>query len=341
MSIKVDTITKNYGSQKALDAVSFEIAPGEVVGLLGPNGAGKSTIMKILTCFIPPTSGDASVCNYDVLEQSIEVRKKVGYLPENNPLYLDRYVKEFLTFIAGIQHQPAPDDYRDGSRLLITIGTALSQLWPVKRFWPIPNSRWTTEKRQKRIAEMIEITGLRAEQHKKIGALSRGYRQRVGLAQALFHDPEVLILDEPTSGLDPNQLLEIRALIREIGREKTVMLSTHILQEVEAICSRAIIIHKGKIVADDSTSNLQHIATSRTIVHVEFNSAADPVKLKMIPGVTDVKQLEADRWQLATDPAKDVRADVFKFAVDNNIAVLSLHREEQKLEEVFQELTKN
>ena len=306
MSIKVKAITKNYGAQKALDTVSFEIAPGEVVGLLGPNGAGKSTIMKILSCFIPPTSGDASVCNYDVLEQSIQVRKKVGYLPENNPLYLDLYVKEFLTFIARIQHQ--------SSRV----------------------TRYAS-----RVNEMIELTGLGAEQHKKIGALSRGYRQRVGLAQALLHDPEVLILDEPTSGLDPNQLLEIRALIREIGKKKTVMLSTHILQEVEAICSRAIIIHKGKIVADDSTSNLQHLATSRNIVYVEFNSAADPVKLKIIPGVIDIKQLETHKWRLVTDPVTDVREDVFKFAVENNIAVLSLHREEQKLEEVFQELTKN
>ena len=306
MSIKVKAITKNYGAQKALDTVSFEIAPGEVVGLLGPNGAGKSTIMKLLSCFIPPTSGDASVCNYDVLEQSIQVRKKVGYLPENNPLYLDLYVKEFLTFIARIQHQ--------SSRV----------------------TRYAS-----RVNEMIELTGLGAEQHKKIGALSRGYRQRVGLAQALLHDPEVLILDEPTSGLDPNQLLEIRALIREIGKKKTVMLSTHILQEVEAICSRAIIIHKGKIVADDSTSNLQHLATSRNIVYVEFNSAADPVKLKIIPGVIDIKQLETHKWRLVTDPVTDVREDVFKFAVENNIAVLSLHREEQKLEEVFQELTKN
>jgi ABC-2 type transport system ATP-binding protein len=306
MSIKVNAISKKYGAQKALDAVSFEIAPGEVVGLLGPNGAGKSTIMKILTCFIPPTSGEASVCNFDVLEQSIEVRKKVGYLPENNPLYLDLYVKEFLTFIARIQHQ---------------------------------SSRVT--RHASRVNEMIELTGLEAEQHKKIGALSRGYRQRVGLAQALLHDPEVLILDEPTSGLDPNQLLEIRALIKEIGKEKTVMLSTHILQEVEAICSRAIIIHKGKIVADDSTANLHNIVTSRTIVYVEFNSAADPVKLKRIPGVIDLLKLDAERWQLATDSTKDVRADVFKFAVDNNLTVLSLHREEQKLEEVFQELTKD
>jgi ABC-2 type transport system ATP-binding protein len=306
MSIKVNTITKNYGSQKALDAVSFEIAPGEVVGLLGPNGAGKSTIMKILTCFIPPTSGEATLCNFDILEQSIEVRKKVGYLPENNPLYLDLYVKEFLTFIEGIQHR---------------------------------SSRVT--RHASRVNEMIELTGLGAEQHKKIGALSRGYRQRVGLAHALLNDPEVLILDEPTSGLDPNQILEIRALIRDIGKEKTVMLSTHILQEVEAICSRAIIIHKGKIVADDSTGNLQHIAGARVTVRVEFNGTTDAVKLKKIPGVIDVKHLDANNWQLFADPAKDIRADVFKFGVDNNLAVLSLHREEQKLEEVFQELTKN
>lgn len=306
MSIKVNAITKNYGTQKALDAVTFEIAPGEVVGLLGPNGAGKSTIMKILTCFIPPTSGEASVCNFDILEQSINVRKKVGYLPENNPLYLDLYVKEFLTFIARIEHQP---------------------------------SRVT--RHVSRVNEMIELTGLGAEQHKKIGALSRGYRQRVGLAQALLHDPEVLILDEPTSGLDPNQLLEIRALIKKIGMEKTVMLSTHILQEVEAICSRAIIIHKGKIVADDSTAHLQHLVGSRTIVHVEFNAAADPLKLKMIPGVVDLLGGEDNTWQCVTESAKDIRADVFKFAVDNNLTVLSLHRGEQKLEEVFQELTRN
>jgi ABC-2 type transport system ATP-binding protein len=306
MSIKVNAVTKIYGTQKALDAVSFEIAPGEVVGLLGPNGAGKSTIMKILTCFIPPTSGKASVCDWDVLEQSIEVRKKVGYLPENNPLYLDLYVKEFLTFIAEIEH---------GSSRVTHYAS--------------------------RVNEMIELTGLGAEQHKKIGALSRGYRQRVGLAQALLHDPEVLILDEPTSGLDPNQLLEIRTLIREIGKEKTVMLSTHILQEVEAICSRAIIIHKGKIVADDSTANLQHIVGATSVVHVEFNGAADPVKLKNIRGVSSIKQAGTNTWRLVTDPLRDVREDIFKYAVDNNLAVLALHLEEQSLEEVFQELTKN
>jgi ABC-2 type transport system ATP-binding protein len=338
MSIKVNSITKNYGSQKALDAVSFDIAPGEVVGLLGPNGAGKSTIMKILTCFIPPTSGEASVCNFDILEQSIEVRGKVGYLPENNPLYLDLYVREFLNFIAGIEHQTAVSSRQSA------VSSPKSQVGKpgvLEFFRPLFRGKMTAGQIRKRIDEIIELTGLTAEQHKKIGALSRGYRQRVGLAQALLHDPEVLILDEPTSGLDPNQLLEIRSLIREIGREKTVMLSTHIMQEVEAICSRAIIIHNGKIVADDSTTNLQHLAKSRTVIHVEFNSAIDPQKLKKITGIVEVKKLDGSRWILITDPLKDIREDIFKFAVDNKIAVLSLHREEQKLEEVFQELTKN
>ncbi|MES1224965.1 MAG: ATP-binding cassette domain-containing protein, partial [Bacteroidota bacterium] len=207
MSIKVNNITKIYGKQKALNDVSFEVSPGEIIGFLGPNGAGKSTMMKIITCFIPQTSGSVSVCGYDVIENSIEVRKCVGYLPENNPLYLDMYVKEYLEFIAGLHH----------------LG---------KRTWP-------------RVSEMIEITGLQLEQKKKIGALSKGYRQRVGLAQALIHDPKVLILDEPTTGLDPNQLTEIRYLIKSVGKEKTVMLSTHIMQEVKAVCDRVIIINKG------------------------------------------------------------------------------------------------
>jgi ABC-2 type transport system ATP-binding protein len=317
MSIKVQEITKIYGKQKALDAVSFEIQPGEVVGLLGPNGAGKSTLMKILSCFIPPTSGDASVCNFNILEESIEVRKKVGYLPENNPLYLELYVKEFLRFIAGL-HLKAESQ---GTKSDIT----------------------------RRISEIIEITGLGAEQHKKIGALSKGYRQRVGLAQALIHDPEVLILDEPTSGLDPNQLLDIRNLIKTIGERKTVMLSTHIMQEVEAICDRVIIIHKGKIVADDTTSNLQHIASSTNIIRVEFNTRTDLEMLKKIPGVLEVRRITeagqkgatSEHLKLSSDPSVDIRPAVFKFAVDNNLTVLSLIKEELKLEEVFQDLTKN
>jgi ABC-2 type transport system ATP-binding protein len=303
MSIKVVEITKIYGKQKALDNVSFEIAPGEVVGLLGPNGAGKSTIMKILTCFIPPTSGEASVCNFDILEQSIEVRKKVGYLPENNPLYLDLYVEEFLSFIYGILHNSA--------------------------------------RNPKRIAEIIELTGLQSEQHKKIGALSKGFRQRVGLAQALLHDPDVLILDEPTSGLDPNQLLEIRSLIKTIGREKTVMLSTHIMQEVEAICDRAIIIHKGKIVADDSTQNLHHITSSLNVIRVEFSSPIDVGLLAKINGVKGVIPLSPVSFQLTAQTSVDIRPDVFRFAVEQNLTVLAMQKEELRLEEVFQELTKD
>ena len=215
MSIKVNNITKIYGRQKALDNVSFTINAGEIVGLVGPNGAGKSTMMKIITCYLPQTSGNALVCGFDVVEHSIEVRRKVGYLPEHNPLYLDMYVKEYLEFISGI--------HKLGS-----------------------NSK-------KRIAEMIDITGLEVERKKKIGALSKGYRQRVGLAQALIHNPEVLVLDEPTSGLDPNQIIEIRNLIKKIGKEKTVLFSTHIMQEVEAICDKVIVIDNGKIVANKTT----------------------------------------------------------------------------------------
>ena len=315
MSIAVNNITKIYGTQTARDSVSINIHPGEIVGLLGPNGAGKSTLMKILSCFIPPTSGEASVCDFDVLEQSIDVRKKVGYLPENNPLYLDLYVKEFLAFVAGT-HQLK--------------GSIKS-----------------------RVEEIITLTGLQLEQHKKIGALSKGYRQRVGLAQALIHDPEVLILDEPTSGLDPNQLAEIRHLIKEIGKEKTVMLSTHIMQEVEAICGRAIIIHKGKIVADDATENLQKITVSKTMIRVEFSSEVGEPVVQLIPGVKEMmpqkqqagqeksKNPSSSVWLLESEPGLDIRAEVFKFAVDKGLTVLSMQKEEQKLEEVFQELTKN
>lgn len=344
MSILVNNITKIFGRQKALDSVSLEIKPGEIVGLLGPNGAGKSTLMKILTCFIPPTSGDASVCGFDILEQSIEIRRKVGYLPENNPLYTDLYVNEFLNFIAKINH----GDKSQKSEVRSTKASTKLDL----------RSGISTD----RIKEVINLTGLEAEQHKKIGALSRGYRQRVGLAQALLHDPEVLILDEPTSGLDPNQLLEIRSLIKAIGKEKTVMMSTHIMQEVEAICDRAIIIHKGKIIADDTTRNLQHIDGSRAVVKVEFSSAVSADLLKKIPGIADAEVPQTGTeyrisnnehripdeknpvsciWHLSSESGQDIRGDVFKFAVDNHLTVLSLQLEDQKLEEVFQALTKN
>jgi len=301
MSITVSRITKIYGKQIVLDNVSFRIAKGEIVGLLGPNGAGKSTLMKILTCFIPPTSGEANIKDFDVIEQSTEVRKLIGYLPENNPLYLDMYVKEYLGFIAGIHK------LGKGSHL--------------------------------RVAEMIELTGLGPEQNKLIGMLSKGYRQRVGLAQALIHNPEVLILDEPTSGLDPNQLLEIRNLIKTIGKEKTVMLSTHIMQEVEAICDRAIIIHQGKIVADDSTAHLSHFRTG-VIITAEFDQVVGSSSLLKIKGISKAVNISANVWQLHAGGEEDIRPHIFNFAVENGFTVLSLHREEQKLEEVFQQLTK-
>ncbi|MEW6470268.1 MAG: gliding motility-associated ABC transporter ATP-binding subunit GldA [Bacteroidota bacterium] len=300
MSIKVEQITKFYGEQKALSEVSFEIQSGEVVGFLGPNGAGKSTMMKILTCFIPQSAGNAWVCGYDVSEQSMEVRKNVGYLPEHNPLYLDMYVKEYLGFIARLHK---------------------------------------TGNTQALVAKMIEVTGLQAEQKKKIGALSKGYRQRVGLAQALIHDPRVLILDEPTSGLDPNQLAEIRTLIKTIGREKTVMLSTHIMQEVEAVCDRVIIINKGRIVADQATAELQKGSGNKQVITVEFDKPTTRSALKNISGVQDAKNVSGNTWQLICAMDKDIRADIFQFAVSSGLAVLTIQREEQSLEDVFKELT--
>lgn len=302
MSINVQNITKKYGKQKALDKVSLEIKSGEIVGLLGPNGAGKSTLMKILTGFIPPTSGDAFVCGFDVREQSLEVRKKVGYLAEQNPLYDEMYVREFLTFIAGL-HQLGKD-------------------------------------KKSRVDQMIEITGLEAEYNKKISALSKGYRQRVGLAQALMHNPEVLILDEPTSGLDPNQILEIRNLIKKIGKEKTVMLSTHIMQEVEAVCDRSIIINKGNIIADDLTANMHHLLKKRNTITVEFNTNVDNDYLKKIPGVLKVTPKRGNVWEIESDENVDVRSEIFKFAVKSNLEVLSMHKEILSMEDVFHQLTK-
>lgn len=300
MSIIVENITKKYGEQKALDNVSFNIKAGEIVGLLGPNGAGKSTMMKIITCFIPPTDGIVSVYGNDIFEHSLEVRKKVGYLPENNPLYLDLYVKEYLEFVAGI--------------------------------YKIKNIK-------ARVDEMIELTGLQIERKKKIGALSKGYRQRVGLAQALIHNPDVLILDEPTSGLDPNQLAEIRNLIIEIGKEKTVMLSTHIMQEVEAMCDRVIIIDKGKIVADASTIELSKKSIGKTALLVEFNKPVDVDLLKSVEGVKDI-ELKSDGIYSIKVESDDVREHIFNFAVKNNIAVLSMQQTGKGIEDVFQQLTK-
>ena len=270
MSIKVKNITKLYGSQKALDNVSFEVHTGEVVGFLGPNGAGKSTLMKIITGNISATGGKAFVNDIDVEVNSKAVREKIGYLPENNPLYTDMYVKEYLEYTASI--------YKLG--------------------------RETKE----RIKEIIKMTGLTDEQHKKIGALSKGYRQRVGLAQALLHDPEVLILDEPTSGLDPNQIVEIRNLISEAGRKKTVLLSTHIMQEVEAVCDRIIIIDKGKIKADDSKKDIYSRVEKKTsTIMVEFDVDVEAEMLKFIRGATDARWLEGKTYLVEAPHYEDIR----------------------------------
>ncbi len=300
MSVIVENITKIYGSQKAVDNVSFKAEPGKILGFLGPNGAGKSTTMKIITCFIPASSGKVSVCGFDTETQSMEVRKKIGYLPEHNPLYLDMYIKEYLEFIAGVHK---------------------------------------IENVKSRIAEMIKMTGLEREQHKKIGQLSKGYRQRVGLAQAMLHNPEVLILDEPTSGLDPNQLTEIRKLIREIGKQKTVILSTHIMQEVEAICDQVVIINKGKIVANDDTKNLQSHSLGEYVFRVEFNQSIEKNKLESIKGVKSAQFVNSNVWLLTTNNDEEVRAAIFEFAVKNNLVLLSIQKEEEKLEEVFRRLT--
>ena len=303
MSIKVKELTKIYGQQRAIDQISFEIKTGEIVGFVGPNGAGKSTTMKILTGFTPPSSGEAKINDLDLIEHSLEIRKHIGYLPENNPLYLDMYVKEYLEFVAGI--------YKLGNKTNV------------------------------RIKEIIEHTGLSIEQNKKIGTLSKGYRQRVGLAQALIHDPALLILDEPTSGLDPNQIIEIRNLISEVGKEKTVMLSTHIMQEVEAICDRIIIINKGKIVADESIDSI-YLQTKDLFVTVvvEFNKDADQKQLETIELVDKVAKLDDKNWLIQSSSSEDIRQHIFNFAVKSNLAVLSMQKKEKSLEEVFQELTK-
>lgn len=300
MSIQVNNVTKLYGEQKALNNVSFEIGSNEIVGFLGPNGAGKSTMMKILTCYIPASEGKAKVCGFDTQEQSIDVRKQLGYLPEHNPLYLDMYVKEFLEFVGGL--------------------------------YKVNNIK-------NRVKEMIDITGLQIEQNKKIGALSKGYRQRVGLAQAMIHDPKVLIMDEPTTGLDPNQLEEIRGLIKKLGKQKTVMLSTHIMQEVEAVCDRVIIINKGEIVANDNTQALQQ-NTTKQVITVEFDKEVSQKQLLGLNGVEDAVIAGTNTWKIIANTDVDVRKELFNYAVKNDIGISTLNREEQKLEDVFKQLTK-
>lgn len=301
MSVKVSGLSKVFGEQRAVDKVSFAARKGQVLGFLGPNGAGKTTTMKIITCYMPQTEGQVEVCGYDVKENPMEVRRKIGYLPEHNPLYKDMYVKEYLHFMAAVHKISTP---------------------------------------ARRISDMIEMTGLGKEQHKLIGALSKGYRQRVGLAQAMLHDPEVLILDEPTSGLDPNQLVEIRSLIKQMGREKTVIFSTHIMQEVQALCDQVIIINKGKIVADDPIERLQDKVSEQTLTSVEFLQVVDAGILQKIGGVKSVRNIGKNRWQLISENNRDVRAEVFKYAVSNNLTLLELHKEISSVEDVFQTLTK-
>ena len=300
MSVETRQITKLFGKQKALDGVSFSIKKGELVGFLGPNGAGKSTMMKIITGFLPSDSGEVTVNGQQIESKNLEIRKNIGYLPENNPLYADLYVKEFLEITGG--------------------------------FYKLKNIKH-------RVAEMVALTGLGDEQHKKIRALSKGYKQRVGLAQALIHDPSVLILDEPTTGLDPNQLEEIRNLIREISQEKTVMLSSHIMQEVEAICNRVIIINKGKIVADGGIAEIKNGKIKRNqVVIAEFSGHVTSEKLMDVEGVKNVV-LNGNTWEIESAADKDIRPNIFQFAVRNNLTLLTLNEKQQNLESIFHQLT--
>lgn len=302
MSVVVKNLTKRYGTQMALNGISFSAKKGEILGFLGPNGAGKSTCMKILTGYIPPTDGDAEVAGFNIHSDTIKMREKVGYLPENNPLYKDMYVKEYLYFVADI---------------------------------------YTIKNKKQRVAELIEQTGLTDEQQKVISSLSKGYRQRVGLAQALMNDPEVLILDEPVSGLDPNQLVEIRHLIKSISKEKTIILSTHIMQEVEALCDRIVIINKGEIVADDTVAVLQDKMRGRPMFEVEFQKAVSLNDLKKMNQLESARSEGSDkRWQLTFKAAtEEPGAMVFDYAKNNGHVLLEMKRLDSKLENVFFDLT--
>jgi len=302
MTIKIVQVSKFYGSQKALDQVSFEIGTGELVGFLGPNGAGKSTLMKIITGYLSSDDGTVTINGETVETRNVAIRSQIGYLPENNPLYTDLYVREYLEMVAG--------------------------------FYRLQNKK-------EQVLKMIELTGLKTEQHKKIGALSKGYRQRVGLAQALIHDPAVLILDEPTTGLDPNQLEEIRQLIRTISTNKTVMISTHIMQEVEAICNRVIIINKGVVVADGSIAQLKNgqFAQKQTVL-VEFDKSPDLEAIRKISGLLKIEQLNLTTFLAESDNSIDLRPALFQFAVRNQLVLLTLKEQQQSLENVFQDLTR-
>lgn len=301
MSLYVSHLTKLYGQQKAVNDISFSIEKGEIVGFLGPNGAGKSTTMKIATGYLPPTSGTVQVNGLDVTTHSLKVRKMMGYLPEHNPLYLDMFVHEYLHFVGKVFEISA-------STLKV------------------------------RIPEIIGLCGLGREQNKKIEELSKGYRQRVGLAQALIHNPDVLILDEPTTGLDPNQILEIRKLIKEISRDKTVIFSTHIMQEVQAICDRVIVINQGEIVADDKVVNLLK-RQSHVYVVVEFEGEVNESELLALDGVESVTSMQKGLYRLAAREGADLRPEVFRLAADKNLSLIGLRQEENSLEEIFRSLT--
>ncbi len=310
MSIVVENLTKKYGTQRAVDNISFEVKTGEVLGFLGPNGAGKTTTMKIITCFMAPSDGDIKVGGLSIHEHQDEIKKKIGYLPENNPLYYDMLVLDYLEFVANLQGVPK-------------------------------------EKIQKRIAEMVVMTGLNVEKHKKIGELSKGYRQRVGLAQAMIHDPEILILDEPTTGLDPNQIVEIRKLIKELGKEKTVVLSTHILPEVEATCDRIMIINNGKIVADGTSDMLRKQAQGQEILRVQISEAGDRdsiiSSLSGLESVSLVDPVEENNNTFIINSSENLssRKPIFNLCVQNNWVLTEMTPIETKLEDIFRKLTTN
>jgi len=303
MSIAVKEISKRYGTQLAVNKVSFEVHTGEIIGFIGPNGAGKSTTMKMITGTLSPDSGSIRINNLSALDHQREIRAMIGYLPENNPLYHEMYIREYLQYVAG--------------------------LYQVKG-----------KEARERISRVIEMTALTREVGKKIGNLSKGYRQRVGLAQALIHDPKILVLDEPTSGLDPNQLVEIRNLVSTIGREKTVLLSTHILQEVEAICDRVIIINNGEIVADENAQSLKEKGEGKTqTIHIELDETAKPELWKKLLFIDHVKSIDNKQFLLETRETRDIRGDIFNFAVTQGLTILSLSLKKKSLEEVFRELT--
>jgi len=302
MSVAIENVSKSYGSQKALDNITFTVISGEIVGLIGPNGAGKSTLMKIICALKNPDSGDVKINSQSVRRDFHGLKQHIGYLPENNPLYPDLYVKEYLMHIAGL--------YKMG------------------------------KERNKRVHDVIGLTGLSPEKNKKIGALSKGYRQRVGLAQAILHNPDLLILDEPTTGLDPNQIVEIRSLISSLGKEKTVILSTHIMQEVEAICHRVVIMNKGKLIANDLTENISAYSTldNSTIV-IEFSEDTTDDVFNEFSYANTFKKIRPGIWLIETRHDQDIRGELFNYAVKKNLIILSLHKKDKKLEDVFRELT--